>query len=283
MVLITGATGQLGSELVGQLTMLDVPFRAMVRDRRRGVELLGPEVELVEGDFERPETVRAAAAGVERMFLLCGTRANQVELERNAIEAAASAGVAHVVKLSIFGADAASPTPHRRWHGEIELALEDSGLSYTHLRPTFYMQATIGMLAPDGALYLPAGDGRVGWIDVRDAAAAAVRPLTEPAHEGEAYDLTGRESVGLAEVAAKLGAASGRELRYVDVSPDAARVAMTDMGVPDWQVLANLGLLAVIAQGGLDAVSVDYARLVGVPPHSFDEFALDYAGELQVA
>jgi len=279
MIVVSGATGNVGSELVEQLNLLDVPFRALVRDPALALSLLGPEIDLVTADLGRSDSLDAALEGAQRLFLLCATSDEQVELETRAVEAAARAGVSHVVKLSMLGADPRSPVPYRRWHGEIEAALERSGLAYTHLRPTFYMQVTRGMLAPDGGLYVPAGVGRIGWIDVRDVASAAVRVLTEVGHEGRAYVLSGPESLAFADVASKLSAASGRQIDYVDVPPDAARDGMVSMGMPEWQVEASLAMLALMRDGGFDVVSGDYERVVGVPPHSFDEFARDYAGE----
>ena len=281
MIVVSGATGNVGSELVEQLSLLDVQFRALVRDPALALSLVGPEIELVTGDFGRADSLDAALEGAQRLFLLCSTSDEQVELETGAIAAAARAGVAHVVKLSMFGADPRSPVPYRRWHGEVEAALERSGLAYTNLRPTFHMQVTRGMLAPDGGLYVPAAAGRIGWIDVRDVASAAVRVLTEDGHAGRSYDLSGPQSLGFAEVAQKLSAASGRKIDYVDVPSDAARDGMVSTGMPEWQVEASLAMLALMREGGFDVVTGDYEHVVGVPPHSFDEFARDYAGDFQ--
>ena len=283
MIVVTGATGNVGSELVEQLNLLDVPMRALVRDPARAGEVVGPEIELVTGDLERPESLDAALAGAERMFLLCSSCREQVELETVAIDAAVRAGLSHVVKLSMFGADPRSPVPSRRWHGEVEQRLERSGIAYTHLRPTFFMQVTRGMLAPDCALYLPVGEGRIGWIDVRDVASAAVRVLTDEGHERRAYALTGPESLTFREVADTLSAATGLDVDYVDVPADTAREGMLSAGMPTWQVEASLALLTLIGEGGLDVTSDDYERIVGVAPHSFDEFARDYAGDFQSA
>ena len=283
MIVVTGATGNLGSELVEQLSLLDVPLRAVARDPAQAREVVGPEIELVKGDLAQPESLDAALAGAERLFLLCSSSREQVELETCAIEAAARAGLSHVVKLSMLGADPRSPVPYRRWHGEVEQRLERSGIAYTHLRPTFFMQVTRGMLAPDGALYVPVGEGRIGWIDVRDVASAAVRVLTEAGHERRAYDLSGPESLTFRDVAAKLSAATGLEIDHVDVPADTARDGMLSAGMPTWQVEASLALLALMREGGLDVTSDDYERIVGVAPHSFDEFARDYAGDFQSA
>ena len=281
MIVVIGATGNVGSELVAQLHLLDYPLRALVRDPARALEILGPEIELVPGDLARPQSLDAALAGADRMFLCCATSREQVELETHAIEAAARVGLAHVVKLSMLGADPRSPVPYRRWHGEIERRLERSGVAYAHLRPTFFMQTTRGMLAPDGALYVPVGDGRIAWIDVRDVASAAVRALTEEGHEGRAYELSGPQSLTFADVAATLSAATGLAIEHVDVPTDAARDGMLAAGMPGWQVEASMAMLEMMREGGLDVASDDYERLVGVPPHSFDDFARDFAGDFQ--
>jgi uncharacterized protein YbjT (DUF2867 family) len=193
MILVTGATGNVGSQVVEQLSSTGAPVRAFVRDPEKAANVWETSVEIAEGDFQRPETLAAALEGVDRLFLLMGTAENQVELENDVIDAAVRAGVRRVVKLSIYGAEIGSPVPFRDWHGRIEARLEGAGLAYTHLRPTFFMQNAAYMLAPDGVFYVPSGAGRIGWVDVRDVAAVAVRALTEDGHEGKAYDITGPE------------------------------------------------------------------------------------------
>jgi uncharacterized protein YbjT (DUF2867 family) len=234
MILVTGATGAVGSQVVEQLSSTGAPVRAFVHDDpEKAAKVRETGIEISEGDFGKPDTLEAALEGVDQLFLLMGSAENQVELENDAIEAAGRVGVHHVVKLSIHGAEIGSPVPFRDWHGRIEEKLERSGLSYTHLRPTFFMQNAAYMLAPEGVFYMPAGDGRIGWVDVRDVAAVAVRALTEDGHEGKAYDMTGLEALSFAEAAERISAATGREIRHVDVPPEAARQGMLSSGMPE--------------------------------------------------
>ena len=277
MILVTGATGNVGSKVVEQLSSAGAPVRAFVHDPEKAANVRETGVEIAEGDFQRPETLDAALEGVDRLFLLMGTAENQVELENDVIAAAVRAGVRHVVKLSIYGAEIGSPVPFRDWHGRIEARLEGSGLAYTHLRPTFFMQNAAYMLAPDGVFYIPAGDGRIGWVDVRDVAAVAVRALTEDGHEGNAYDITGPESLSLAEAAERISAATGRNIRYLDVPSEAARQGMLSSGMPEWQVDVSLALLAAIREGALDAVTGTVATVGRVEPRSFEDYAREFA------
>jgi uncharacterized protein YbjT (DUF2867 family) len=277
MILVTGATGNVGSQVIEQLSSTGAPVRAFVHDPEKAANVRETGVEIAEGDFQRPETLDAALEGVDRLFLLMGTAENQVELENDVIATAVRAGIRRVVKLSIYGAEIGSPVPFRDWHGRIEARLKGSGLGYTHLRPTFFMQNAAYMLAPDGAFYVPSGDGRIGWVDVRDVAAVSVRALTEDGHEGKAYDITGPESLSFAEAAERISAATGREIRHVDVPPEAARQGMLSSGMPEWQVDVSLALLAAIREGALDAITGTVATVGRVEPRSFEDYAREFA------
>jgi len=277
MILVTGATGNVGSEVVRQLSSRRAPVRAFAHHSEKAAALQGAGVETVVGDYGDPGSLEGALERLEGLFLVMGTAENQVELENDVIEAAESAGVGRVVKLSIFGAEAGSPVPFRDWHGRIEERLEASGMGFTHLRPTFFMQNVPYMQAPDGVFYMPTGDGQIGWVDIRDIAAVAVRALTEDGHEGKAYEITGPESLSFAGVAERLSAATGRESRHADVPPEVAREGMLSSGMPEWQADVSLALLADMREGGLDVVTDTVAAVGGVRPHSFEDFAREFA------
>src|SRR3712207_6739106 len=215
MILVTGATGNVGGPLVGLLAEAGVPFKAFVRDPGRARDVLGREVDLVGGDFAEPTTLEAALDGVEVVFLLNG----DPELEGRAVDVVLQSGARRVVKQSAL-ADGLEPPP---FHRRIEQELERSGLGYTHLRPNAFMQTLAGYLPAlidaGDALRLPAGEGRVGWVDARDIAAVAFHALTEGEHEGRAYAITGPESLSMEEVAEKVSGVIERRVRYEDVSP----------------------------------------------------------------
>jgi len=273
MMVLTGATGQVGGEVLRRLVHRDVPVRALVRDPMKAEVMRRSGVGTVEGDFAEPATLDRALEGADAMFLQCANVPEQVELESNAVDAAVRAGVRRVVKLSILGAEIGSPVPFRDWHGRIEERLKGSGADFTILRPNFFIQGLAALVGADGNIYAPTGEGRVGWVDIRDVAEVAARTLTEEGHEGKTYTITGPESLSLAEVADKLSEAAGREIHYIDVSPEAAREGMVSSGISEWFAEALLALFAAIRQGDLDAVTSTVARVGGTEPRAFSEYA----------
>src|SRR5215208_6889786 len=160
MILVTGATGTIGSEVFRRLAAAGERPRALVRDQQRARARLAGAVECVVGDLDRPETLEAALAGVDRVFLLTRQSVRQPQQERNLIDAAARAGARHLVKLSVFRADERSPLRIARQHRDTERALEQSGLAYTIVRPVFLMQNLLGIVR-EGAIHTAAGAGRV--------------------------------------------------------------------------------------------------------------------------
>lgn len=276
MILVVGATGTVGSEVLRQLVAAGERARALVRDREKAGERLGEQVELVVGDLDRPETLHAALAGVDQVFLLTRQTSRQLEQERAVIQAAVRAGVRHVVKLSVFRADQESPLQIARQHRQAELALEDSGLAYTILRPPFVMQNLLGMVR-NGAIYTAAQDGPVAMIDARDIGAVAVTALTSHNQEGQTYTPTGPEAVTFDDVATIVSAQTGEQVRHVRVPPDAVRDAMHATGVQDWFAEDMAKLHTMLATGYEDVVTDDVRTVTGHPPRTVAQFAADFA------
>ena len=221
-ILVTGATGNIGRELLPSLIAKGAKVRALVRETSNVQGLWDAGVELVFGDLDRVETLEAAFSGVDKVFLLTPPNANQVSQARNGIAAAKRAGVRQLVRLSAKSLELRADSPGRvtRQHFAIEGELKASGLVYTIIRPHFFMQNTLlsaETVASEGVLYAPMEDGRVGMIDVRDIVEVATKVLTEEGHAGKTYDLSGPASVSYYDVAAGLSQALGREVRYVDV------------------------------------------------------------------
>jgi uncharacterized protein YbjT (DUF2867 family) len=277
MILVIGATGTIGSEVVGQLLAADERPRAFVRDPDRARRLLGEQVEHVVGDLDRPETIEAALGGVDRLFLLTTQSSRQPDWERSVIAAAADAGVAHLVKLSVFRADEESPLQFVRQHWQAERALEQSGLALTMVRPVFLMQNLRAMVRGD-AIFTAAGDGRVAMIDARDIAAVAVAALTTPGHEGKIYTLTGPEALTFDDVASKLSQQSGMQIRHVRVSVDDVRTALESAGVAAWFADDMARLHAMLAAGYEDLVTDDVRAVTGSPPRTLAQVVRDTSG-----
>jgi uncharacterized protein YbjT (DUF2867 family) len=281
MILVTGGTGTTGREIINELKKSGATgVRALVRDRAKASFISEAGFEIVEGDFERPETLDAALAGVERALLLTAPSPQTFEQQRAFIEAAKRAGVRHVVKVSAFGADANAPEGFGKWHGQAEDFLKESGLSWTILQPNFFMQNLLGQaaqIAAEGKIYQPVGDAKASFIDVRDIAAVASRTLTEDGHEGKTYVLTGPEALSLVEVAAKLSDATAREIVYVPITPEQFRAGALAAGLPEWLVGALERLNEILAAGYAATVTDDVRRVAGREPITFDEFARDHA------
>lgn len=280
MILVTGATGSNGREILHQLVERNIPVRAMVRDPGKAKTTLPPSVEVVPGDFDRVESLAAALNGVERAFLLTNSTEKAEAQQTAFVDAARQSGVAHVVKLSQLHASADSPVRFLRYHAAVEEAIRASGMIYTFLRPNLFMQGLLSFSATireQSAFYAAAGDAKVSVIDVRDIAACAVAALTEPGHEGKTYDLTGRQAVTHAEIAEQLSIALGRTITFVDIPPDAMREAVIGLGMPPWQADGLIEDYAHYRRGEAATVTTGVQDASGKTPYTFAEFAHDYA------
>ncbi|HWZ86693.1 MAG TPA: SDR family oxidoreductase [Thermoanaerobaculia bacterium] len=278
MILVTGATGQIGRELVRELGSSRARFRALVRSSGKAETVRAAGGEAVVGDFTDPGAVRGALAGIRALFLLTPTIPDKVAVESRIAEEAKKAGVSLIVKLSALGADAPDPPIFGRLHREVELRIEELGIARTFLRPSYFMQNYLlfaDTVRAQGAIFAAAGQGRHADIDVRDIAAVAARVLTEEGHEGRTYALTGPEAQSLADAARKIATIAGREVRFVDVPPEDARKTMTNAGLSEWMADALNDLYAWYQRGeGTDgsAVTQDVEEVLGRPPRAFEPF-----------
>ncbi len=278
MILVLGATGNTGGEVARQLVDAGERPRLLLRDPGKG-RAFADRADLVRGDLDDPASLGAAMQGVDRVYLV-SAGADLVRIEGQVVDAAVAGGVRHVVKLSVLGADAPTFT-FARWHAESERRLTRSGLAWTMLRPGNFMSnalAWAGTIRAQGAFYQPTGAGRWAAIDPADIAAVAVRALTEPGHEGEAYELTGPEAMDAAGYAAVLSRVLGRPVRFVDVSPEAAREGMAQAGLPPVYLDALMELNAAVKAGHLAAVTRTVERVLGRPPAAFEDWARRHAG-----
>lgn len=270
-ILVTGATGTVGSPLVERLRTAGADVVTM--SSRPGADR--------QADFGDPTSLARAFADIDTLFLLLPLAPGKLGFARHAVQAARQAGVKHIVRSSGAGADAASPAAIARLQGEIDALVIDSGIRWTLLRPSGFMQNGIHFAAEPlkgGSYFAPHGDGAMAAIDARDIAAAAAVVLANPAaHAGKVYTLTGPQALNDAQLVAQIAEATGRELRYVDVPEDAAREAMVRQGLPaeviDWLMSLN----HVIKQGWAAGLSDDVLRLTGRPPNSFSAFAREHA------
>jgi len=281
MILVTGATGKIGIELVRQLWARGEPVRAFDRNRAHCKAITLPGLDLVEGDFNKPQTVARGLVGVDRLFLLIPSSSEVEKLQRNFVDAAKRNNVRHIVNLSKLGADERAKGRFQRYHGAVENYIRRSGIPFTFLRPNLFMQSLLDFrstISSKGEFYGLAGDGKVSLVDVRDIAAVAVRALTEPGHEGKTYDLTGPESLTHAEIAEQLSKALGKHVEYVDVAPEVMREALESFGLPPWQADGVIEDYEHYRRGEAARVTSTVGDLTRTDPTSFFQFVQDYAG-----
>jgi len=277
MIIVTGATGMNGSELVRSLSRRGVPVRALVRNRRKAEEISAlPGVTIVEGDLSRKESLAAPLRGVVRAMLISSSDRDMLEVQSNFIEAAKISGVKHIVKLSGIIPDVASPFRFARMHGEIERRLEDSGIAFTHLRSGEFMHSyfrQVPSILSQGSIFLPMEDATIASIDITDIAEVAATVLTESGHEGKIYPLTGPEALTMAQVAEKLSKVAEKKIRYVNISPEEYRKNLLARGVPEYNADALAELYTERRKGKESHVSNVIPTIFGRRPISFDEFA----------
>lgn len=281
MILVTGATGNNGLEILKRLATQNLSVRAMVRDRDRATAISAlPNVEIVEADFDRPETLLNALASIERAFLLTNSTERAETQQLAFVDAAKQSGVKHIIKLSQYAATADSPVRFLRYHAVVEAAIQASGVDYTFLRPNLFMQGLLNfrsMIATQNAFYAAIGDAKVSIVDVRDIADVAVAALTQSGHEGKIYDLTGLEALTHTEMAERFSAALGRQIAFVDIPPEAMRDAVISFGMPEWQADGLLEDYAHYRRNEASLIASGVQDATGKAPRRFEDFAHDYA------
>ena len=279
-ILVTGATGSNGTEIVKRLAAQNVPVRAMVRNYDRAKEIALPNVDVVEGNFDHPETLLEALTGVDRAFLLTNSTEHAEAQQLAFIDAARQSGVKHIVKLSQFAADAHSPVRFLRYHAAVEAAIQASGMTYTFLRPNLFMQGLLkfkSTITSQNAFYAAIGDAKVSVVDVRDIADVAVVALIETGHEGKIYNLTGPQALTHAEMAEQLSAALNRQIAFVDIPSEAMRDQLLNIEMPAWQADGLIEDYAHYRRNEAAVVSSDIQDAIDKEPRSFKTFACDYA------
>jgi uncharacterized protein YbjT (DUF2867 family) len=268
MILVTGATGHVGKELVQQLFQTGKPVRVLTRDERK-VAHLDQTIERAVGDFDHAETLDRAMQGVERLFLVT----DETRHDQNAIEAAKRSGVQHVVKLSTKEVLWPDLLPIGKWNLEREQLIQDSGLHWTFLRPgQFSTNALVwaNSVKKANTVFFPGGKGRSAPIDPYDIAAVAAHALTEPGHEGQSYLLAGPELLTTAQQVDILGKVLGKPLRYVNVPLFIARVFMLRAGMKPELADGLVKLARVVRTGKMEQLTSTVQDVTGQAPRSFE-------------
>jgi uncharacterized protein YbjT (DUF2867 family) len=276
-VLVTGATGNTGSGLVPALRSAGVDVRAFVRDESKAQPLKDVGAEVFVGDLDQPETIEPAVEGVDKIYLLTWNGPTQEQQAQNVLKAAKRAGNPHIVRHSMWGPEQSRII--KQGH-QVEEALKSSGLPWTLLKPTFFMQNTMmaaQTIASDGVIYWDMKDGKLGMIDLRDIVDVAVAVLTSSGHEGKSYILTGPAAISFHDVAATFSKVLGKDVKYVSVPGEAALESIVSIGMPEWIAKGYLELFEGFSENFANRATDNVAILTGHPARSFEQFARDFA------
>ncbi len=284
-ILVVGATGNTGAGVVAGLLARGRAVRALARNAAKGEALRAQGAELAVGDLDQPATLGPDLfANVSTVYLCTWNGPTALQQSQHFHAALRAAGAApRIVRHSAFGAPESRIIQQL---AEAERDLKASGLVWTILQPTFFMQNTMmaaQTVKEQGIVYFDWGEGRAGMIDVRDIVDSAVGALTaEPGRfDGKSYVLTGPASIGFADVAAGIGKAIGKEVRYVAVPHEAAKQAMMGMGFPEWIVDGFMELNRGFERNFADTTTDSVQQLAGHEPRSFEQFARDFRGVWQ--
>lgn len=282
VILVTGATGNVGREVVRELAARGAAARAAVYNVADAQRAPTEAAETARFDFLDPATFPAAFAGVDRLFLMRPPALSNVRRDMQpAIDYAARCGVGQVVFLSLVGAERNRLVPHAK----IEKLLMASGMPWTMLRCGFFMQnldtTHRADLVEADDLFIPAGGGRTAFIDARDIGAVAARVLTEPGHDHQAYNLTGSEALSYGEVAAILSEELGRPITYSDPSALAFARRFRRRGYNRGYIGVMLGIYLTTRLGLAASISPDVERLLGRPPNTMRQYVRDYADKFE--
>jgi NAD(P)H dehydrogenase (quinone) len=268
---VTGATGRLGGRVAQRLAAAVVEQRLLVRDPSRAPRLARALAE--PASYENTDAVRKALAGVSALLMVSASEHPERRAQHTSfVDAAAAAGVQHLVYTSFAGAAPDSTFTLGRDHYATEEHIRASGLAYTFLRDNLYADFLVGMVGEDGAIRGPAGDGRVAAVAMDDVADAVTAVLLDPRpHVGATYTLTGPEALTLDEVADTLSAALDRPVTYQRETLEEAYASRASYGAPKWQLDAWVSSYTSVANGEMADITDDVQRLTGHPATSLAE------------
>ena len=291
-ILVTGATGTVGSEVVKKLLSKSTEnsIRATVHSKEKADKIrhsINKGVEIVELDYMKPKTITNALSNVDKLFLQTLPVPEVADVCSYIVKEAKKNDVNHIVKLSAMGANSQSGVTILRLHGEEENIIKESGIPYTFLRPPAFMQNFITQfgqtIKTQNAFYVPAGDAKMSFVDVRDIAAVAANMLMN-SNDGEnnqymnkVYDITGPEALTYSQVANIISDKAGKKITYIDITEDTAREGLKQIGMDDWFINIMIELFRTIRVGYGSETAEAVEHITGRKPISMTEFANDYA------
>lgn len=278
MILVTGATGNIGRELVPLLAEKGQRVRVLVRDERKAASFTGMADPVI-GDLDKSETLAPALHGVDKLFIVTP----DTKQVKNLLDLAKQAGVKYVVKVSTVEADR-SLGPGK-WHRQQEELIQSMGLTWTMLRPTMMMVNTVEWWAETiktrNAVYFPGGQGKVSAVDAFDVARVAAAVLTEPGHDGKVYELTGPESLTIGEMMKTLAEVLKRPIQYQDVPVFAAAIGMLRFKLPLFLVIGLMQTLGALRRSEYAYVTNIVEQVGKCRPRTYKEWCRENLASFQ--
>jgi NAD(P)H dehydrogenase (quinone) len=269
---ITGSTGHLGGIVARQLASEGIALRLLSRNPQNAPTLAGAVA--VQSSYSNDDATRASLAGVDVLFMVSGSEsADRLDQHRAFIDAAASAGVGHIVYTSFAGAARDAIFTLARDHWATEQHILASGISHTFLRDNFYIDVLPELVGEDDVLRGPAGDGRLAAVTRADVARVAATVLKDPAaHANATYTLTGPEALTFTEVTQIISEVSGRSVTYHDETVEEAYASRRRWKAPQWLYDAWVSTYTAIAAGDLAGVTDDVRTVTGNEPESLRQY-----------
>jgi uncharacterized protein YbjT (DUF2867 family) len=284
MILVTGASGNVGRAVLYELMNSTAPVRALYRSPSDAAKAPAG-VETAIADFSSTPDLTRALSGIDEVYLVCSPVPDLVGLESNVIDACAANGVKDIVLNSALGAGD-YPRSFPLWHRTVEEKLKASGIAHTILRPNSFMQNILAYYAPtirtSGAFYGSYGNAKISYLDVRDIARSVAKALLHPlAHAGQVYELNGPEAVSCTELAERISSITRRPTQYIDIPESAQRKSMAEMGMPGWQIDALIDLQHYYTNGQGGEVTDVLPTLLERPPVTLNQFLEEFKDQFQ--
>jgi NAD(P)H dehydrogenase (quinone) len=273
LIAVTGATGAVGGRVAARLAERGVAQRLVVRDPSRAPQLTAAEVRAAPGGFGDADGMRDALVGAHTLLLVPAAEApDRVQQHITAVDAAAAAGVQRIIYVSFLNASPDATFTLVRHHYATEQRVRATGVPFTFLRMSLYLDFLPSMVGDDGVIRGPAGGGHVAPVLRDDLADVAVAVLTGDGHDGQTYDVTGRDRFTFAEAAATMSRITGRRIAFEDETLEQAYASRAGYGAPDWEVEGWVTSYAAVAAGELDVVTDTVRRLAGHEPVTLAEY-----------
>jgi uncharacterized protein YbjT (DUF2867 family) len=276
-LLVVGATGNVGNELVEQLVEMGQRVRILVRDpsKIREAERNDVLIEPVIGDLDKPDTLGNAMEGIERLFLITGS----TQQDRNILDVGKTSGLQHIVKLSTQEAGWVPVKGHGFWHHEREELIKASGLSWTFLRPCMFMTAATSwtpMIKEKGVVNYPGGTGKIAPIDPWDVAAVARVVLTSSGHEQKGYELTGPELLTFGDMTKILSDVLGKPIQYLEESDADFVHDLLQAHLPQYVADGLASTFSYVRMGDFAHLTDSVEKLTGVKPRTFKQWCQEH-------